>query len=232
MVLTLTFSFGLVIYRLPMLRARNELDSWTSREAAFLANNWVLLFAAFFVLFATMFPTLSEALGQGAQDRRGAVLQQVADAGRLVLLFLTGVGPLLAWRKSTISSMTNQFLWPTVAGVVTSGGVVCARRAVLVVGSLLRAVRLRHDDDPAGVLARRRGVRRQATGTDVFTALVGLIGRERRRYGGYIVHVGIVLVFLGFAGGGFERDEKVDTASRASRSKSGPYTVRYDVADA
>jgi cytochrome c-type biogenesis protein CcmF len=52
----------LVIYRLPMLRARNELDSWTSREAAFLANNWVLLFRAFFVLFATMFPTLSEAV--------------------------------------------------------------------------------------------------------------------------------------------------------------------------
>ena len=82
MVLTLTFSFGLVIYRLPLLRARNELDSWTSREAAFLANNWVLLFAAFFVLFSTMFPTLSEALGAGTQDRRGAVLQQVPDAGR------------------------------------------------------------------------------------------------------------------------------------------------------
>jgi cytochrome c-type biogenesis protein CcmF len=57
MVLILTFSFGLVIYRLPLLRARHDLDSWISREAAFLANNWILLFSAFFVLFATMFPT-------------------------------------------------------------------------------------------------------------------------------------------------------------------------------
>src|SRR5256712_2717200 len=62
MLTILVFSFGLVIYRLPLLRARNELDSWVSREAAFLVNNWILLFCAFFVLFATMFPTLSEAV--------------------------------------------------------------------------------------------------------------------------------------------------------------------------
>ena len=62
MVVILAFSFGLVIYRLPLLRSRHELDSWASREAAFLVNNWILLFAALFVLFATMFPTLSEAI--------------------------------------------------------------------------------------------------------------------------------------------------------------------------
>src|SRR5712691_10592613 len=62
MVAIVTFSFGWVIYRLPLLRARNELDSWVSREAAFIVNNWILLFSAFFILFATMFPTLSEAI--------------------------------------------------------------------------------------------------------------------------------------------------------------------------
>src|SRR5438094_2489850 len=62
MVAILTFSFGFVIYRMPLLRARNTLDSWASREAAFLVNNWILLFSAFFILFATMFPTLSEAV--------------------------------------------------------------------------------------------------------------------------------------------------------------------------
>jgi cytochrome c-type biogenesis protein CcmF len=62
MVLSVTFSFGMVSYRLPLLRSRHELDSWVSREAAFLANNWILLFSAFFILFATMFPTLSEAI--------------------------------------------------------------------------------------------------------------------------------------------------------------------------
>ena len=82
MVAILTFSFGLVIYRLPLLRSRNELDSWVSREAAFLANNWILLFSAFFVLFATMFPTLSEAVDGRAAHRRAAVLQQVDAADR------------------------------------------------------------------------------------------------------------------------------------------------------
>ena len=70
MVTMLVFSFGFVIYRLPLLRARNELDSWVSREAAFLLNNWILLFCAFFVLFATMFPTLSEAVTGAAHHRR------------------------------------------------------------------------------------------------------------------------------------------------------------------
>ena len=66
MVAIVTFSFGFVIYRLPLLRSRHSLDSWVSREAAFLANNWILLFSAFFVLFATMFPTLER--GAHADD--------------------------------------------------------------------------------------------------------------------------------------------------------------------
>src|SRR5213594_1507695 len=101
MIVILTFSFGLVIYRLPLLRARNDLDSWMSREAAFLVNNWILLFAAFFVLFATMFPTLSEAItGHRLTVAAPFYNKWMAPVG-MILLFLTGVGPLLAWRKST-----------------------------------------------------------------------------------------------------------------------------------
>src|SRR5262245_47066751 len=124
MVMTLTVSFALVIYRLPLLRARNEIDSWASREAAFLANNWVLLFAAFFVLFSTMFPTLSEALGQGRKTVAAPFFNKYLTPVGLVLLFLTGLGPLLAWRKSTLGNMFNQFLWPTIGGVITSVAVV------------------------------------------------------------------------------------------------------------
>ena len=82
MVAILTVSFGLVIYRLPLLRSRNELDSWVSREAAFLVNNWILLFSAFFVLFATMFPTLSEAITGTRLTVARAVLQQMDGADR------------------------------------------------------------------------------------------------------------------------------------------------------
>ena len=225
MVLTLTFSFGLVIYRLPMLRARNELDSWTSREAAFLANNWVLLFAAFFVLFSTMFPTLSEALGQGRKTVAAPFFNKWLTPVGLVLLFLTGVGPLLAWRKSTVSNMFNQFLWPTVAAVVTGGAVVLLGVPFWSSGlcfALCGFVTL----TIAQEFWRAGAVRKRATGTDLFTAMVGLVGRERRRYGGYIVHVGIVLAFLGFAGGGFEREQE-SSLLPGQEIVVGPYTAKY-----
>src|SRR3982075_1966015 len=121
MVVILTFSFGLVIYRLPLLRARNDLDSWVSREAAFLVNNWILLFSAFFVLFATMFPTLSEAItGERITVSAPFFNKWMLPIG-LILLLLTGVGPLLAWRKSTLSNLRDSFLWPAVAGLVVAG---------------------------------------------------------------------------------------------------------------
>jgi cytochrome c-type biogenesis protein CcmF len=149
-----TFSFGWVVYRLPLLRSRNELDSWVSREAAFLVNNWILLFSAFFVLFATMFPTLSEALmGERLTVGPPFFNKWMLPIG-LMLLLLTGVGPLLAWRKSTLSNLRDQFLWPTVSAVVTA--LTLPRRACLVVGHLLCALCVRDGHHRAGVLARRQ----------------------------------------------------------------------------
>src|SRR5205807_9768956 len=93
MIAILVFSFALVIYRLPLLRARNELDSWVSREAAFLVNNWILLFSAFFVLFATMFPTLSEAvMGERLTVGPPFFNKWLLPIG-LVTLLLTGIAP-------------------------------------------------------------------------------------------------------------------------------------------
>jgi cytochrome c-type biogenesis protein CcmF len=225
MVLLLTFSFGVVIYRLPMLRARNELDSWTSREAAFLANNWVLLFAAFFVLFATMFPTLSEAVrGERLTVAAPFFNKWLAPVG-LILLFLTGVGPLLAWRKSTVSAMSRQFQWPALAAVVV-GAVVVYLGVPLWSSGLNFALCAFVTMAILQEFWRGAGVRREATGTDVFTALIGLVGRERRRYGGHIVHLGIVLVFLGFAGGGYEQEEKVSVLP-GQEIAVGSYVVRY-----
>src|SRR5262249_23754826 len=117
MVVILVFSFSLVIWRLPLLKARNELDSWLSREAAFMVNNWILLFAALFVLFGTMFPTLSEALTGERLTVAGAFFNKWMAPVGLVLLMLTGVGPLLAWRRSTVETLVAQFRWPGVAGL-------------------------------------------------------------------------------------------------------------------
>src|SRR5213075_2361951 len=112
MVVILTFSFGLVIYRLPLLKARNELDSWLSREAAFMVNNWILLFSAFFILFGTMFPTLSEAISGTRLTVAAPFFNKWMTPIGLILLFLTGTGPLLGWRKSTVTNLRNQFMLP------------------------------------------------------------------------------------------------------------------------
>jgi cytochrome c-type biogenesis protein CcmF len=226
MIAIVTFSFGFVIYRLPLLRSRHALDSWMSREAAFLANNWILLFSAFFVLFATMFPTLSEA----ARGRRLTVGPPFFNKWMLpiglILLLLTGIGPLLAWRKSTIRNLVEQFLWPSVACVVTAVALyavgvrvwtsgICFALCAFVVTTVLQE------------LIRGAQVRKGATGTDIITAMIGLVGRSRRRYGGYIVHVGIVLMFLGFAGQGFHREEQVPLKV-GQQTTVGPFTVRHD----
>src|SRR5690606_9769161 len=225
MAVTLIFSFGWVIRRLPLLRSRNELDSWLSREAAFLANNWILLFSALFVLFATMFPTLSEAVtGERLTVGPPFFNKWMAPIG-LVLLFLTGTAPLLAWRKSTAANLREQFAWPVAAALVTGGALValgvrvwssglcfalCGFVTATIVQEFYRGAR----------------VRQSATGTDLLTALIGLVGRNKRRYGGYIVHLGIVLVFPGFAGDGFKQEEQV--LLRPGQSATvGHYTVRH-----
>ena len=226
MVAILTFSFGWVVYRLPLLRSRYELDSWLSREAAFMANNWILLFSAFFVLFGTMFPTLSEAVTGERLTVAAPFFNKWMMPIGLVLLLLTGTGPLLAWRKSTIDNLRQQFLWPTTAAGVTgvalaAAGVrvwsagLCFALCAFVTGTVTQEV------------WRGASVRQRSTGTDVLTALIGLVSRNTRRYGGYVVHLGIVLLMLGFAGSAFKLDKQV-MLKLGDQVTVGAYTVRND----
>ena len=159
--------------------ARNELDSWLSREAAFMYSNWILLFSAFFVLFATMFPTLSEAVtGQRITVAAPFFNQWMVPIG-LVMLLLTGIGPLLAWRRSTVENLKSQFLVPTICGLTLGGIVVafgipiwssglCFSFAGFVLGTITQE------------FWSGARVRQQTSGTDLFTALVGLVGRNKR----------------------------------------------------
>ncbi|MBI4486525.1 MAG: cytochrome c-type biogenesis protein CcmH [Acidobacteria bacterium] len=226
MVVILTFSFGLVIWRLPLLRSRHELDSWVSREAAFLANNWILLFSAFFVLFATMFPTLSEAVtGERLTVGPPFFTKWMMPVG-LALLVLTGIGPQLAWRKSTLTNLRDSFMWPTLAGVVTAAALAAVGLRVWSSGlcfALCAFVMVAIVQE----FWRGANVRRGATGTDFLTALIGLVGRNKRRYGGYIVHVGIVLMFFGFAGNGYKRDEQV-LLKLGQEVTVGSFTIRNE----
>jgi cytochrome c-type biogenesis protein CcmF len=226
MISTLIFSFGWLIYRLPLLRARNELDSWVSREAAFMLNNWILVFSAFFVLFATMFPTLSEAV-RGERLTVGPPFfnQWMLPIG-LCMLLLTGIGPLLAWRKSTLSNLRDSFLFPAGVGIVVAGTVI-ALGVPLWASGLCFALSGFVFGTISQEFWRGARVRQGATGTDLFTALVGLVGRNKRRYGGYIVHLGIVLLFLGFAGEGFKQSEQA-VLKPGQQLQVGDFVMRYD----
>jgi len=226
MVAIITFSFGWVIYRLPLLKARNELDSLVSREGAFLLNNWILLFCALFIAFATMFPTLSEAVTGTRLTVAGPFYNKWMVPIGLVLLFLTGVGPLLAWRKSTMSNVRDQFLWPTVAAILGAAAVMglgislwssglCFALCAFVTATIVQE------------FWRGGNVRRRNTGTDILTAIIGLVGRNKRRYGGYIVHLGIVLIFLGFAGNGSKK-ESLTRLKLGEKATIGTFTVRND----
>jgi cytochrome c-type biogenesis protein CcmF len=215
-----------VIYRLPMLKSRNEFESWSSREGAFLANNWILLFSAFFILFATMFPTITEAVTGERLTVGPPFFNKWMTPVGLVLLFLTGVGPLLAWRKTTGANLAQQFMWPVIAAAVSGGGVValgvpfwasglCFALCGFVFGTIGQEY------------LRGANVRRATSGADLLTAMIGLVGRNKRRYGGYIVHLGIVLIFLGFAGEGMSFDEQL-LLKPGEQAVVGKYTLHLD----
>ena len=142
------------------------------------------------------------------------------------MLLLTGIGPLLAWRKTSISNLKFQFLWPVTPRLVTAALVFAL--GVRVWASDIAFV---FSGFVLGTICQEfwRGavIRRKSTGTDLFTATIGLVGRSRRRYGGYIVHVGIVLMCLGFAGQGFKQSNQV-LLKPGQQTTLGSYTVRMD----
>ena len=205
-------SLGLLIHRLPRLRRDGALESFVSREFAFLVNNWILLACAFFVWFVTMLPTITEALFGERITIGAAFFNAWMTPLGLALLFLAGAAPLLAWRKTTRERLYQQFLWPTVTAVVTMVGL-----AVLLAPT--RALTPVLDDAiklPVPLLAfglcaftfasivqefvRGIAARSRQSGSDPFTSMFGLVLAKRRKYGGYIVHLGIVLLIFGFTG--------------------------------
>jgi cytochrome c-type biogenesis protein CcmF len=208
MLMTTVFCFAWVVYRLPLLKSRHEFDSWMSREAAFLANNWVLLFSAFFILFATLFPTISEAFNGERLTVAAPFYNRWLIPIGLILLFLTGVGPLMAWRKSSLVNLKNQLLWPIV-GALAAGGLTVALGVRVWSSGICFAISGFVFGTIAQEFWRGANVRRGMTGADIATAMIGLVGRNKRRYGGYIVHLGVVLMFVGFAGEGLSHDEQL-----------------------
>jgi len=218
----LAVTIYLVATRLRDLEARAELESMISREAAFLYNNLLLCGIAFAILWGTLFPVISEWV-RGTKITVGPPFFNTVNVPLgLLLLALTGVGPLIAWRRASVSNLKRQFLVPAIAGVVV---LVALALSGMRAGYALIAYGL------CGFVATtifqefRKGVsaRRHIHGEGFAAAFVHLIARNRRRYGGYVVHAGIVMLFAAFAGLAFKTQHDVSLLAGQAYEVRDPY---------
>jgi cytochrome c-type biogenesis protein CcmF len=200
------------------LKSENQLESIVSRESSFLFNNLVLLAACFTVLYGTLLPVLSEFFTGAKITVVGPYYNKVMVPIGLFLVFLTGVGPLLAWRSTSLRSIRRNFVLPCIAILVTAIALMAA------------GVHPWQDDDGtasiyalvcfsigAGVITaitseflRGAGVVRTQTGKNLVSSAILLTRRNTRRYGGYIIHFGIVVMFIGLAGSAFNQSKELE----------------------
>jgi len=204
MALGLMATAGLILARLDYLKSEARLESVISRESSFLFNNLILTASCFAVLWGTLFPVLSEAVTGDKISVDAPFFNRVNIPIGLFLLFLTGVGPLVAWRRTSPESLKRNFLRPALgAAALTAGlGLAGVRHpyALITFGLCLFVAWT--------ILAEfYKGARaiRARTGTNPLAAIIELTRRNTRRYGGYIVHMGVVLMFVGFAGSAFNQ---------------------------
>src|SRR5213080_694907 len=193
-------SLTLIFVRLPLLRSKTRLESLVSREATFLYNNLLLVALALTILWGVIYPILSEAVTGEAASVSKPYYNFFLHTFGLPLLLLMGIGPLVAWRRASLRALGRTFLWPLsaalVAGIVLLAlgagsspiGVVAYTFSVFVLASIVLE------------FARGTAARKALGGVGWGGAFSSLIARNRRRYGGYVVHASVVLLAIGVAG--------------------------------
>ena len=219
-------ALALLAWRWNDLGAQGELDSIVSRESAFLLNNVLFLAATFTVFFGTVFPLLSEAV-RGVKVSVGAPFFNLVNIPVfLALLFLMGVGPLIAWRRASADNLRRNFLKPVIAGIVAAGvlrllgiGNALVLLCMALVAFVTVTIAL---DFFRAVRARRR------TAPGWLSAAGGLLLNQNRRYGGFVVHLGILVVALGVAGSQAWSVQTETTLERGQSVELAGYRVRFD----
>ncbi|HEV3000173.1 MAG TPA: cytochrome c-type biogenesis CcmF C-terminal domain-containing protein [Solirubrobacteraceae bacterium] len=220
-------SIALVVSRRDALRSEHRLDSMLSREAVFVANNVVLVGLAFVVFWGTFFPLIAEALTGERKSVGPPWFDRYTVPLALVLTLLSGVGPVIAWRRATWRNARRAFALPVAAGAATA--VACAgfglteHAGAAIMFALAAFVAATVGQE----LWRGVGARRAMSGEAVPSALVSLVRRNRRRYGGYTVHLGIAVLFVGIAASSAFQDEREVRLSPGQSASVGAYDVRY-----
>jgi cytochrome c-type biogenesis protein CcmF len=224
----LAASAVLIIYRLPQLSSENQIESFFSRESAFLFNNLILIGAAFAVMWGTMFPLISEGVTGQEISVGPPFFQKVNFPIGLALLALVGIGPVIAWRRATRRNLQKNFTIPVAVGVVT--GIVLwvlgARHELALITWSICAFVLT-------VIATEfwKGTRARARieGEGYALAFVHLVSRNRRRWGGYIVHVGFVMLCLAFAGAAYNTDQRFNVQPGDVVEVTSPFGHTYQL---
>jgi cytochrome c-type biogenesis protein CcmF len=218
----------LVVSRAPQLRSEHRLDSLLSREVMFLLNNLVLVLMCAVIWWGTFFPLISEALTGRRHSFGPSMFDSLTVPIAMALVLLSGIGPLIAWRRATVANLRRNFTWPLAVAAATlavalAGGAGSQPDALIMfvlAGFVIGGV---GQELVRGVRARRVMAREP-----VPVALVSLVRRNRRRYGGYLVHAGMAVVFVGIAASSsFAHEQDVQLAAGQSTS-IGDYTVRYE----
>jgi len=226
-------SAALVISRLPDLRAEARLDSLLSREAFFLLNNLVLVVLCLVIFWGTFFPLISEAVTGTEASVGPPWFNRLTTPLALVLVALTAIGPMLAWRRAAPSGLRRTFRLPLAIMAITLVALVGLTNAegsppALVMFCLTAFVIAAVGQE----LVRGASARRTIAGGGWGQAVSSLVARNRRRYGGYVVHAGIAILFLGVAGSSAFHDQKDVRISPGDTFQSGDYTVTYERATA
>lgn len=221
-------SLVLIVYRLNRLRSDRPLESWVSREAAFLLNNLIFLGIGFAVLWGTMFPLISEGFFGQAIAVGPPFFNRVSIPIGLVLLALTGIGPVIAWRRASPRNLRRNFALPVGVGLAVAVGLLLMgmRHALAITTFSIAAFVI-----AVVVVEFWKGTRARASieGEGYLRAFYHLVGRNRRRWGGYIVHVGAALIFTAFAGAAFDVDVTRTVEPGETISIQSPWGHTYEL---
>jgi cytochrome c-type biogenesis protein CcmF len=221
-----------LLARRNQIRSPNRLESMVSREASFLLNNWVLMAIMLVVFWGTMLPVFSELFTGKRLTVGPKFFNTLAGPLALFLIFLTGVGPLIAWRRASASILRRQFAWPSLVGVLTALGLAALLRDQLDFYGLmawsLGAFVMATIAQEYGRAIRAR-VRKGEE--NVFQACATLLRKNQQRYGGYIVHLGVVLVLMG-AAGSVLNEERLENVQPGNEIRMDGYRLRYLTAEA
>src|SRR6202162_1515634 len=206
----------LILDRMSYLKSDTHLESVVSRESSFMFNNLILLASCFAVLWGTLFPVISEAVIKEKISVDAPFFNRINIPIGLGLLFLTGVGPLIAWRRSSVESLRRAFFWPSIAALVVMIGLGIAGvyehpYALVSFGLCMFVSATIFSEFWKGATAIRA-----KSGIGLIPATIELTHRNTRRYGGYLVHMGIVFMFIGYTGAAFNQDVTKEVAPGSS----------------